>query len=134
MYVVFSAGLNKVTTVQVFYCLFGLWPKAMRAFAITWHPSVVRHKLSHLNLLLWTKSDRDGPWVGPFQNCVGQTRPPFKMADFTKNKMSSKFSCSYMAMSSLTYKSGFLAHLAKGNVSFCHHLASVNFSHFNLLL
>jgi hypothetical protein len=35
----------------------------------------------------------------------------------------------------------FLAHLAKGKVSFCHHLASivrrlssVNFSHFNLLL
>jgi hypothetical protein len=30
----------------------------------------------------------------------------------------------------------FLAHLTKGNVSFCHHLASVvvNFSHFNLLL
>jgi hypothetical protein len=35
----------------------------------------------------------------------------------------------------------FLAHLAKGNVIFCHHLASVvrrlssvNFSHFNLLL
>jgi serine/threonine protein kinase len=33
----------------------------------------------------------------------------------------------------------FLAHLAKGNMSFCHHLASVvcrpfNFSHFNLLL
>jgi hypothetical protein len=35
----------------------------------------------------------------------------------------------------------FLAHLDKGNVSFCHHLASVvrylssvNFSHFNLLL
>ena len=35
----------------------------------------------------------------------------------------------------------FLARLAKGNVSFCHHLASVvrrlssvNFSHFNLLL
>jgi hypothetical protein len=26
----------------------------------------------------------------------------------------------------------FLAHLAKGNVSFCHHLSSVNFSHFNL--
>jgi hypothetical protein len=37
--------------------------------------------------------------------------------------------------------SSFLTHLAKGNVSFCHHLASVvrrlssiNFSHFNLLL
>jgi hypothetical protein len=35
----------------------------------------------------------------------------------------------------------FLSHLAKGNVSFCHHLmsvvrrlSSVNFSHFNLLL
>ena len=28
----------------------------------------------------------------------------------------------------------FLAHLAKGNVSFCHHLSSVNFSHFNLFL
>jgi hypothetical protein len=28
----------------------------------------------------------------------------------------------------------FLVHLAKGNVSFCHHLSSVNFSHFNLLL
>ena len=35
----------------------------------------------------------------------------------------------------------FLAHLAKGNMRFCHHLASVvrhlssvNFSHFNLLL
>ena len=28
----------------------------------------------------------------------------------------------------------FLAHLAKGKVSFCHHLVSVNFSHFNLLL
>ena len=35
----------------------------------------------------------------------------------------------------------FLAHLAKGNMNFCHHLASVirslssvNFSHFNLLL
>jgi hypothetical protein len=26
------------------------------------------------------------------------------------------------------------AHLAESNVSFCHHLASVNFSHFNLLL
>ena len=28
----------------------------------------------------------------------------------------------------------FLAHLAKGYVSFCHHLSSVNFSHLNLLL
>jgi hypothetical protein len=28
----------------------------------------------------------------------------------------------------------FLAHLAKGNVRFCHHLSSIDFSHFNLLL
>jgi hypothetical protein len=31
-------------------------------------------------------------------------------------------------------KGHFLAHLAKGRVSFCHHLSSINFSHFNLLL
>jgi hypothetical protein len=43
--------------------------------------------------------------------------------------------------SSLLSRSPFLAHLAKGNVSFCHHLmsgirrlSSVNFSHFNFLL
>jgi hypothetical protein len=41
----------------------------------------------------------------------------------------------------IDYFMAFLAHLAKVNVSFCHHLASVvrrlssvNFSHFNLLL
>jgi hypothetical protein len=28
----------------------------------------------------------DGPWVGPFQNCVRQHRPPFKMAAVTKNR------------------------------------------------
>jgi hypothetical protein len=27
-----------------------------------------------------------GPWVGPFQNCVRQPRPPFKMAAVTKNR------------------------------------------------
>jgi hypothetical protein len=32
------------------------------------------------------KSDRDGPWVGPFQNCVRQPRLPFKMAAVTKNR------------------------------------------------
>jgi hypothetical protein len=30
------------------------------------------------------------------------------------------------------YHESFLVHLAKGNVSFCYHLSSVNFSHFNL--
>ena len=25
-------------------------------------------------------------WVGPFQNCVRQPRPPFKMAAVTKNR------------------------------------------------
>ena len=54
--------------------------------------SVVRRKLSHFNLLLWnpwtelTKPGRDGPWVGPFQNCVQQPRPLFKMAAATKNR------------------------------------------------
>ena len=49
------------------------------------------HKRSHLNLLLWNRwtklnqtSGRDGPWVGPFQNCVRQPRPPFKMAVVAK--------------------------------------------------
>jgi hypothetical protein len=28
----------------------------------------------------YTKPGRDGPWVGPFQNCVRQPHPPFKMA------------------------------------------------------
>jgi hypothetical protein len=51
--------------------------------------------------------------VGPFQNCVWQPRPPFKMAAVTKNRnffscqfllyYKSNFNCSYMAMSSLTY-------------------------------
>ena len=57
--------------------------------------------------------------VVPFQYCVRQPRPPFKMAAVTKNrnflsisallqiKMNSNFNCSYMAMSSLTYILGF---------------------------
>jgi hypothetical protein len=28
----------------------------------------------------------NGPWVGPFQNCVRQPCPPFKMAAVTKNR------------------------------------------------
>jgi hypothetical protein len=28
----------------------------------------------------------DGPWVCPFQNCVRQPHPPFKMAAVTKNR------------------------------------------------
>ena len=47
----------------------------------------------------------------------------------------------YFCLSKKKFRFKFLAHLAKGNVSFCHHLASivrglssVNFSHFNLLL
>ena len=36
--------------------------------------------------LYLTKHGRDGPWVGPFQNCVRQPRPPFKMATVTKNR------------------------------------------------
>ena len=63
----------------------------------------------------------DSPWAVPFQNCVRQPRPPFKMAAVTKNrnlfncplllffkiKMSSNFNCSYMTMSRLTNILGF---------------------------
>ena len=34
----------------------------------------------------YTKPGRDGPWMGPLQNCVRQPRPPFKMAAVTKNR------------------------------------------------
>jgi hypothetical protein len=38
----------------------------------------------------WTKLNQTwqgwSPWVGPFQNCVLQPRPPFKMADVVKNR------------------------------------------------
>jgi hypothetical protein len=33
-----------------------------------------------------TKPGRDGPWVGPFQNCVQQPRPPSKITAVTKNR------------------------------------------------
>ena len=58
--------------------------------------------------------------VVPFQYCVQQPCPPFKMAAVTKNrnffrsifallqiKINSNFYCSYMAMSRLTYILGF---------------------------
>ena len=32
------------------------------------------------------RQGRDGPWVVPFQNCVRQPRPSFKMAAVTKNR------------------------------------------------
>ena len=34
----------------------------------------------------YTKPGRDGPWMGPFQNCVRQPRPLFKMAAVTENR------------------------------------------------
>ena len=67
-------------------------------------------------------------------------RSPVRLLDYTDpfQKSSSSFIL-YRSFSKV--QSVFLAHLAKGNVSFCHHLASVvhhlssvNFSHFNLLL
>ena len=33
-----------------------------------------------------TKLCWNDPWVGPFQNCVRQPRPPFKMAAVAKNR------------------------------------------------
>ena len=32
----------------------------------------------------------DGPWVIPFQNCISEPKPPFKMAVVTKNRNLSK--------------------------------------------
>ena len=52
-------------------------------------------KRSHLNLLLWnhreTKFGWNGHWVVPFQNCVQQIHPAFKIAAVTKN--SNFFKC-----------------------------------------
>ena len=51
------------------------------------------------------------------------------------------FACVYSSLDLFKHLKYFLAHLAKGNVSFYHHLvsvvrllSSVNFSHCNLLL
>ena len=46
-----------------------------------------------------TKFGWDSPWVVPFQNCVRQSRPSFKMAAVTKNR--NFFSCPLL----LYYKS-----------------------------
>jgi hypothetical protein len=43
----------------------------------------------------YTKPGRNGPWVSPFQNCVRQPRPPFKMADVTKIEISSIVHCCF---------------------------------------
>jgi hypothetical protein len=61
-----------------------------------------------------TKLWWNGPWMVPFQTCVRWSRLPTKMAAKIKIaalvlvKMSSNFSCSYMARSSLTYIPFFL--------------------------
>jgi hypothetical protein len=37
------------------------------------------------SIFVRSKPGIDGPWVCPFQNCVGQPHPPFKMAaDFLR--------------------------------------------------
>ena len=48
---------------------------------------IIVHTRSHLNLLLWNCKifGRDGLYMTPFQNCVRQPWPPFKMAAVTKN-------------------------------------------------
>jgi hypothetical protein len=43
-------------------------------------------KISQKNPEYKTKPGGDGPWVGPFQVCVRQPRPPFKMAAVTKDR------------------------------------------------
>ena len=51
--------------------------------------SIVRRKLSHLNLLLWNqgvKIKQNLTGVVPFQNYISQSCPPFKMAVVAKNR------------------------------------------------
>jgi hypothetical protein len=43
-------------------------------------------KTRNIYMLNYSLPCRDGRWVGPFQNCVRQPRPPFKMAIVTKNR------------------------------------------------
>jgi hypothetical protein len=49
----------------------------------------VERKISQKNpeyMLIYSKPGRESPWVVPFQNCVRQLHPPFKMATVTKNR------------------------------------------------
>ena len=57
--------------------------------------------------------------ASPLSGKVQYSPPPFKVSLYTG------YTNRYFH---------FLAHLAKGNVRFCHHLSSIDFSHFNLLL
>jgi hypothetical protein len=45
-----------------------------------------RFKSAERKISQENKPDRDGPGVGPLQNCVRQPRPLFKMAVVTKNR------------------------------------------------
>jgi len=86
--VLFLKDIDVYSKLYIFTCLVFSSPgqrpgELLPSLCVRRRPSVVRRKLSHLNLLLWNpwtkliKPGRDGPWVGPFQNCVRQTRPPF---------------------------------------------------------
>jgi hypothetical protein len=114
-------------------------------------PKAYFDKISHLNLFCWnrwTKLNQIllGCFLGcplyvwqPSLNLRWQSLLKIKMSLFVDAliiilfKMSSNFYYSCMAISSSKYICKiihkitvyFLAHLAKGNVSFCHHLTSV---------
>ena len=59
---------------QVSYCYH--WSSVLLAFCI----------LINSSKTTWTKLWWNGPWVVPFQNCVRQPRPSFKMVAITKNR------------------------------------------------
>ena len=42
-------------------------------------------KYMHGHSLGWNYTEAGCPWVGPFQNCVQQRRPPFKKNFTEKN-------------------------------------------------
>jgi hypothetical protein len=53
------------------------------------HPSQICFKLVQRfqrRRIKCTKPGKDSPWVIPFQNCVLQLHPPFKMVAATKNR------------------------------------------------
>jgi hypothetical protein len=51
-----------------------------------WYKSAERKISQKSPEYLLNYSGRDSPWVVPFQNCVQQLHPPFKMAAVTKNR------------------------------------------------
>jgi hypothetical protein len=77
---------------------------------------------------------RDGPWVGSFQNCVRQPRPPFKMTAVTKIEISSIVHCCLYSGFFCEFFSACLSRLGIlwDNSTHCHVAAVKIWVHFGL--